>query len=696
MEDRSKLMEQEDKAVVKSSESSWIGREKVIADETDLHSSSSMSMNKVRQRMKKQQQHQHHGQLQDLEKAAWSVSPKIRKSSSKSNLKQRGRATAIDDIRPDDAADADDPGKAKEYYEDQDLELTACCGPRALWHRRTLAAGVDHLITIAEPDKEMQRIVRLSVPLTLGEMMECVFDSITVIIISQSMGTDDLTAYVTTDLMIGLTDEFIGGVIDAQHTLCSHAYGAGQNFLCGQYIQLGCVMYSIVSIPFLGGWVFAMKPVLLFLGLGDSVAQRAADYTRLVVIDYLLEGIAGSLDIILEITGHEVFGTVSDVLEGIVGSVGLIALVMTKKDATLVHVALLHLSVATLFLIVYFSIAYAKGWFRPFWKGMIKDNAFKNKPAVKNIFHTAVPLSIGSFLEYGEWELLTFTVAALGPAEVTVWALLGNVWEIFEASTVGLGDAAEIRTAYHLGKRNPELAKMSSYKSLFLSTIAGVFVTAILFMMGPNLATWFTKDPTLQHMLNDLIPIVGIGNITMTFGMTCWSIVGAQGRYRLATCISMASSWFVTIPLALLFTVGTKIDLQGVVSAVVVGYSTSGMILSYILITSDWKSISDTIYELNLAAGEMLSDDSDAGSSSSSGSSVSSESDSDDESSVDSDDDSDDDDNASKSIVSKRSVGSKSIVSKRSVGSKSIVSKRSVGSRSIVSKKSLSNTVSVS
>merc|ERR1712127_197084 len=124
-----------------------------------------------------------------------------------------------------------------------------------------------------------------------------------------------------------------------------------------------------------------------------------------------------------------------------------------------------------------------------------------------------------------------------------------------------------------------------------------------------------------------------------TFGMTCWSIVGAQGRYRLATCISMASSWFVTIPLALLFTVGTKIDLQGLVSAVVVGYSTSGMILSYILLTSDWKSISDTIYEINLAAGEMLSDDSDAEASSSSGSSVSSESDSDDESSVDSDDD---------------------------------------------------------
>ena len=42
---------------------------------------------------------------------------------------------------------------------------------------------------------------------------------------------------------------------------------------------------------------------------------------------------------------------------------------------------------------------------------------FQNKEAVKNVVKTAIPLSLGSLLEYGEWQILTIFVAALGPAE---------------------------------------------------------------------------------------------------------------------------------------------------------------------------------------------------------------------------------------------------------------------------------------
>jgi hypothetical protein len=41
----------------------------------------------------------------------------------------------------------------------------------------------------------------------------------------------------------------------------------------------------------------------------------------------------------------------------------------------------------------------------------------QNIPAVKYVLLTAIPLSFGSLLEYGEWEALTFFAAALGPAE---------------------------------------------------------------------------------------------------------------------------------------------------------------------------------------------------------------------------------------------------------------------------------------
>jgi len=141
------------------------------------------------------------------------------------------------------------------------------------------------------------------------------------------------------------------------------------------------------------------------------------------------------------------------------------------------------------------------------------------------------------------------------------------------------------------------------------------------------------RSQTLQHMLNDLIPLVGFGNITMTVGMTCWSLVGAQGRYRLATLIVMSSSWLVTLPLAALCTIGINLNLKGLIGCVILGYSTAGTVLSYVILRSDWARLSRVIQELNAMTGEVDSSDSESDdeseSSSSSSSSSSSESSSD-------------------------------------------------------------------
>ena len=83
------------------------------------------------------------------------------------------------------------------------------------------------------------------------------------------------------------------------------------------------------------------------------------------------------------------------------------------------------------------------------------------------------------------------------------------MWELFEAATEGLSEAAAIRVAFHLGKGNYELAKVSAYKSLFLSVILSVLITSIFFMCGDALATMLTRDEMLRVMLNEAIPMIG-------------------------------------------------------------------------------------------------------------------------------------------------------------------------------------------
>jgi Na+-driven multidrug efflux pump len=212
---------------------------------------------------------------------------------------------------------------------------------------------------------------------------------------------------------------------------------------------------------------------------------------------------------------------------------------------------------------------------------------------------TALPIAFGCFFEYSEWEILTIFTARLGTAEVAAWGILGSLWETFETLSKGIGDGGEVRCAYHLGNANPGLARTSANKTILLSICASVFFTSILFMIGENLVLIFTSDPTLQHMIAELLPLLGVGNIFLTAGCVAWALVGAQARYRLATLIALMSSWGITIPLAAVMTYGFNLNLQGITSAVVIGYSVTCTALFYVILRSDWERISKHVVEIN-------------------------------------------------------------------------------------------------
>lgn len=164
---------------------------------------------------------------------------------------------------------------------------------------------------------------------------------------------------------------------------------------------------------------------------------------------------------------------------------------------------------------------------------------------------------------------------------------------------------------------------MSSYKSILVSVIFASLITSILWIIGEDLAILLTPDPTLQRLIVEVFPLIGLGNIAMTAGTVSWALVGAQGRYRLATSVAMIGSWLVTLPLAAVYTFAFNIDIQGVTSAVVIGDAVTGTILTYILLRSDWPRLSRYLVELNAENGDSSSSSSGSSASSSSSSSSS-------------------------------------------------------------------------
>ena len=153
---------------------------------------------------------------------------------------------------------------------------------------------------------------------------------------------------------------------------------------------------------------------------------------------------------------------------------------------------------------------------------------------------------------------------------------------------------------------------------MLLATILAIIVTACFLSMSSVLPSWLTSDPTIQAMLSELFPLVALGNITMNVGMVCWALIGAQGRYRLATSVATACSLLITIPIGAITTMHLRINLQGLTFSVVVGYTITAMLLSTFLFMSDWEKLSNQVRERVAADGDYDDDSSSSSSSSSS------------------------------------------------------------------------------
>ena len=141
---------------------------------------------------------------------------------------------------------------------------------------------------------------------------------------------------------------------------------------------------------------------------------------------------------------------------------------------------------------------------------------------------------------------------------------------------------------------------------MMVGTFTTIFLTSLLYIAGDDLPTLFTDDPALQHILRDLLPLFGLAFLVMGVDTISWTLLGSQGRYRLATIVVCFASWFVTLPLALLFTLVLNVNLQGQTTAIVIGYLAMGIAHMYLLLRSNWQHLSLIVMEENDTAAQEL------------------------------------------------------------------------------------------
>ena len=461
-------------------------------------------------------------------------------------------------------------------------------------------------------DKETKKILKLAIPYTITSFTSSTISNVALALIGRKIGTKEMGAYALVQVLVGLTDDFLQGPLYATTALAAQSVGAGNTFLAGQYIQIAIVIYLLLNIPGVWFWWNYMYDIILYLEWGDEeTATLAQDFIYIYIWSYIFGALSSGVWQLLEVADHAQTGAIISFLWSLVNVAVVWVVVTRKQPATLADIGWAYVATSIFFIGFTFVLAEARGWLKPFRKGLYGSFGLRNVKAVGSILNQGLPLAFGSLLSNAEWAILTFFASVLGPAEVVAWSILGSIWDVFYSVTGGIGDAAEIRVAYHLGDNHPTMAKLVAHKALLQGMVVALVVSLIYFSLQDQIPGWFTVDETLQGMLRELVPFVGVANLTMTFGMQCWSLIGAQGKYKQATWISFFSSWGVTMPLAAISTYIFRIDLQGLTAAVTVGYVSTGACLSYVLLSTNWYKVAKKVQDVNndTSNGEMNKDE---------------------------------------------------------------------------------------
>jgi len=80
------------------------------------------------------------------------------------------------------------------------------------------------------------------------------------------------------------------GANGAQETLASQAFGMGDLKLCGQYLNRGRAIITLIFLPSAVILTFGAEPLLLYIGQDPLTAQEAAYFIRVMLLNQYIIG----------------------------------------------------------------------------------------------------------------------------------------------------------------------------------------------------------------------------------------------------------------------------------------------------------------------------------------------------------------------------------------------------------------------
>ncbi|KAJ4956480.1 hypothetical protein NE237_013263 [Protea cynaroides] len=384
---------------------------------------------------------------------------------------------------------------------------------------------------------------------------------------------------------------FLLGMGSALETLCGQAFGAGQVFMLGIYMQRSWIILAVSCVFLCPIYIFT-TPILKLLGQQHDIAVLAGKFSVMIIPQMFSLAINFPTQKFLQ----------SQSKVGVLAWVAFLAL--------LLHIFLLWLFVSVFGLalpgaaVAYnisawvVSIAqtiYVLGWCKDGWKGF-SWLAFKE-------MWSFVKLSLASAimicLELWYMMILVVLTGHLGDAVIAVDSLSIcmniNGWEgmLF----IGINAAISVRVSNELGSGHARAAKYAVFVIVAQSLLLGLFFMVVILATKDYFAVIFTNSKDLQRAVSRLAYLLGVTMVLNSIQPVISGVAVGGGWQALVAYINLGCYYIFGLPLG--FFLGYKLNLgvEGIWSGMLCGTALQTLVLLFIIWKTNWKDEADQATE---------------------------------------------------------------------------------------------------
>ncbi|KAK9279593.1 hypothetical protein L1049_013272 [Liquidambar formosana] len=447
---------------------------------------------------------------------------------------------------------------------------------------------------------ESTKLWSIAAPIAFNILCNYGINSFTNIFVGH-IGDMELSAVaISLSVIANFSFGFLLGMGSALETLCGQAFGAGQVYLLGVYLQRSWIILFATCFLILPLYIFA-TPLLKLLGQRDDIAELAGKFS--------IQVIPQMFSLAINFPTQKFLQAQSKV--GILAWIGLAALV--------IHIGVLYLFIgvfkwglagaAAAYDISAWGVAigqviYVVGWCKDGWKGL-------SWLAFKEIW-AFVRLSVASavMLCLEIWYFMTIIVLT-GHLEDPIIAVGSlsicmnvNGWEgmLF----IGINAAISVRVSNELGSGRPRAAKYSVIITIVESLLIGILFMSIIMMTRNHFAIIFTSSKEMRKAVAHLAYLLGITMVLNSVQPVISGVAVGGGWQALVAYINLFCYYIVGLPFGFLLGYKTKLGVEGIWIGMICGTLLQTLILLFIIWKTNWnKEVEQTSERMRQWGGQI-------------------------------------------------------------------------------------------